>query len=200
MLPISAPTPRKFKVWAELVIKNNYLYPVDVDCYIMQPKANTNNVILTALQVGLTDAAMPSINSWHDINFYPSDSVNFMDQFKMLRACPTKRLSAGDEIVESYSDEIVYDPALQGRENLSYRKSDTRFFLVRIQGTVAHDSTLSTNVGTSNARVDMMVRRKFKTSYPNPVAGRYLYSTQGLNSMEVPVVGIASAEIETSIV
>lgn len=200
MTLIPNPAPLEIKSWCEVVIKNNYLYPVDVDCYIIKPRVDTNNTVLTCLSTGMTQLANPAITVYTDINYYPTDSKMFTDHYKILKACPTRRLSAGDEIVESYAEVITFDYKDKINNDLSHRKKYDRYLLVRIQGTVCHDQTDNSFIGISSAKVDMILRRKFTVKYPNDVPIKTQENVSGLNAeVAIPVVGIMSAEKENSL-
>lgn len=199
MTTITNPTNWDIDCWAEVVIKNNYLYPVDVTCYIIKPKEDMSTSPSNACVLGYALKANPSITSQYDINFYPSDSSQFGDTWTIIKSCSPKRLTAGDELVEKYSSRLHYDQEDLDLVSATYKRKHTVAVLVRVQGTVAHDSVTVSNIGTSEGAVDIIVRRKFKVAYPAIAPQETLDNSNGLVALDQAVVGVASAETENSL-
>lgn len=192
------PIKLKFDFYAKITMRNNFLYPCDMDCYIVQPKIDSNTTPSADVTSGITTLANPAISSTTAVCFYPSDSVLFKEKWKIIGHCKG-RLQSGDEMDMPFHEKFVYDHKLNDVAVGSYYKKYNRFLLIRVQGCVCHDSTTTTNVGTSPAALDCTIDRKFTFNYPSDVAGRSVEQTTGLTAIATAVVGVASAEIETAL-
>lgn len=199
MTTIQNPVNWDIDIWSEVVIKNNYLYPVDVTCYICRPKEDMSTSPSNACINGYALKSNPTITDQLDINFYPSDSSQFGDTWTIIKSCSPKRLTAGDELVEKYSDRVHYDQEDADLVSATYKRKHTVAVLIRIQGTCAHDATTVTNVGTSAGACDILVRRKLRVAFPAIAPQETLENTNGLVVLDQAVVGVASAEIETTL-
>lgn len=173
-LGMSKPAKWHVKTHARHCIRNNYLHPVTVDIYVVQPKVDTSNSPSTSVTTGLTAMEGESAVVTTSPSFYPTTSKYFVDAWKILRH-EKRVLEAGAEFIVSHNETYPnYDHKFVDVNTATYLKRYSRVLLVRIQGVCSHDVTTATNVGWGEAQVDMIVQRKVTVLYPGnfiPIRG-----------------------------
>lgn len=196
---LTQPTKLKIHCHAKVIMRNNYLYPVNVRCYVLKPKVDQNTTPQAAVTGGIGEQASgPGVYSTTAPFTYPTDSKEFRDTFKVLNSCDI-RLQSGDECIVPYNEYIWYDQEFRDNNTDTYLKKFSRMFFIRVVGVVAHDVTTSTNIGIAPTALDCVVHRKLNIRYPSLAPLKTLEVAAGLNAMTTPVVGIASAEVETGL-
>jgi len=196
---LTQPTKWKINCHSKVIMRNNYLYPCNVRCYVLAPKIDQNTTPQAAVTGGITEQASgPGVYSSTAPFTYPTDSKEFVDTFKVLNTCDM-RLQSGDECVVPYNEDIQYDQEYRDNNADTYLKKFSRLFFIRIVGVVAHDSTTTTNIGIAPTALDCVVVRKLSLKFPSLAPLKTLEVVSGLTSMTTPVVGIASAETETAL-
>lgn len=196
---LTNPTKFKIRIYTMTTMRNNYLYPVNLRCYLLKPKSDTSITPLGAINNGLNEQANPSIYSTTDPYLYPNDSKEFQDNWTIVHSCEMK-LQSGDECYYPYAETVLYDQEYTDDHTSAYLKKYSRHLLVRAVGVVAHDSTTKDNVGIAPAELDCVTYRRYNLKIPGIASLKTNYVTTGLNTMAVaPVVGVASAEVETAL-
>lgn len=201
MTSVTVPTKWRVECYAKALMRNNYLYPIIMDCYILQPKTNLANTPGSAVTNGLTlmgGGGGAQIVANTDHVFYPSLSKEFRDGWKIIKHHHQK-LNSGDEMEMPYSTKVWYDQEWQDRYTTTYTKKYSRIVLVRIQGCLGHETGVpSANIGFTKAYLDICVERTFKVTYPSPSATRTLEETKGVVDLTTAIVGVSSAEVENA--
>lgn len=194
------PHPAKwcFKVASKCIMRNNYLYPVDVRCYILKPKHDSDLPAYNALYNGIVSMSNGDVYDVLAPEIYPSTSIEFGQQYKILKSCKM-RLQSGDECVVPFNEDIVYDHKENDVNTLAYSPKNTRVIFIRVQGVVTHDSTTSTNVGFAPTQIDCVIQRKISIVHPADAPIRTLQCDSGLSAITTAVVGVSSAEREVSL-
>lgn len=196
---LTQPTKMKIHCHAKAIMRNNYLYPVNVRCYVLQPKVDQNTTPQAAVTGGISEQASgPGVYSTTAPFTYPTDSKEFCDTFKVLNSCDI-RLQSGDECIVPYNEWIWYDQEFRDNNTDTYLKKYSRMFFIRVVGVVAHDSTTTTLIGIAPTALDVVVHRKLNIRYPSLAPLKTIEVAAGLNAMTTAVVGIASAETETGL-
>lgn len=195
---IKANTKWALELATKTTIRNNYLYPANIRCYIVKPKLTTMNVPETDMLNGAAKQANPSIASYVGVTMYPTDFEDFNANWKIIKSCDMQ-LKSGDECVMPYSEEVKYDQELQDVNTDTYNRKYTRFIFVRIVGVVCHDQTTTTNIGYSPAKVDAVISRTFRYKKATEAPGRTIHQWSSLGSVSTAVVGVASAEVENAL-
>lgn len=185
-------------VATKTVIRNNFLYPVELRCYIVKPKVQTGSIPENNVQTGITKQANPTIAAWNGIMMYPTDSEDFKANWKILKSCDMQ-LKSGDECIVPYSEDMVYDQEYQDVNTSTYNTKYSRLIFIRIQGVVCHDSTVTTSIGYAPAKVDGVVHRVFKLKKPSEAPLRTINQFSNLSVIGTAIVGVASAEIENAL-
>lgn len=196
---LTVPTSWKIALYSKCVMRNNYLYPCNLRCYILKPKQDTSTSATNSITNGISEQANPSVYSTLDPWLFPDDSKEFSDNWAILQSCEMK-LQSGDECEFPWSENITYDQEFTDDHTSTYLKKYTRIILIRSVGVVAHDSTTTTNIGIAPTALDCVVYRRYQVKAPSLAPMNTYYVATGLSSMAVaPVVGVASAEVETAL-
>jgi len=154
-------------------LTNNYQTPAMVCLYLLRPKVDTDTNPVAAITNGMADTSSGPLTDT-SITVYPTDSCQFNDLW-IIEKSVRKVLSPGKTCMLSYSTkEFSYDPSFSDTHALTYQKSNqAKVFLVRIQGTMGHDTTVSTEQGTLLAGVDIAHSIKYVVKYPAGVKMDY---------------------------
>lgn len=188
----------KIKCFASATLRNNYLYPACLKLYVLKPKVDQGDTPKDDIENGITQLANASVNNWASHIFYPSDSLRFKQKWKILR-CQDVRLQSGDEVTFNYNEDFVYDQKEYTELSAAYTRKYSRVFLVRICGVVAHESATESNIGTAPAKIDCVINYVYKINRATDVPVNSLNQpSKGVNDLTTAVVGVASAERETS--
>lgn len=150
-------------VYHKLHVRNNYQVPVDVTIYKIRLKGDTSITPLTSFTNGLADVGNPGSSS---PLVYLSDSEQFKELYTIEQS-KSFRLSPGSTRTMSQSlKNLLYDPSARDSHTLTYQRAHRNmWFIVRVEGVVGHDSTLS-EIGVLEAGVDILVDRTFRVKYP----------------------------------
>ncbi len=150
-------------MYAKLVVRNNYRVPAKVTIYTLKPKVDTGIAPQTAFTNGLADQNAPAGNS--TMMFY-TDSRQFNDLW-IIEKSKSFELTPGHErtaVVSSKS--FDYDPSVTDSHNLTYQRGfNTRVFVIRVEGVLTHDSTVTTEQGKAPAICDWSVETKIVVKY-----------------------------------
>lgn len=151
------------KVSTTLTVRNNYNISTDVKIYACVPKEDTSIDPVTAFSNGMADQGNPTIT---EPELYLTDSDQFNRLWKIEKVI-SKRMHPGQEMSLTMSGgKFGYDPSLVDSHNLTYQKQyKGSSFVIRVQGTLGHDSTVTTERGLMKASVDYIVRRKVVIKY-----------------------------------
>jgi hypothetical protein len=198
----SNPTKLQMKFVGSATMRNNYLYPAELDVYIVRPKSGTADSPTTDIQDGINNAANISVATWAQYNLFPSDSKLFAQKWKILKHQKV-RLQSGDELTISHSEKFTFDNKLyadsSGEGNL-YTKQYSRVLLIRLCGVVAHESADPTLIGIAPSYLDVLCKRMYTVSKPSEAPMVTLQQTKNttVTNLTTAVVGVSSAERETS--
>jgi len=187
----------KFDVYCKAVMRNNYLYPLDMDCYIITPRTDTTNTAIVDMQNSKTQQQDPSIYLYNNVDMFPTDYDIFTQKWKIVKHCKG-RLQSGDEMTMPYAEPYTYDPKANDN-NIGTYKPGHKYLMMRIQGVTCHDS-VTNNIGLSPSAIDCLIYRKFNIKYPSLTGGRtYEVEAVGTAIANAAIVGVSSAEIENAL-
>lgn len=197
---LTQPTKWTIKCYARAIMRNNYLYPVNVRCYVLKPKIDQSaSTAQAAVTGGLTEQASGAgVYSTTAPFTYPTDSKEFIDTFDIVNSCDMK-LQSGDECIVPYNETIQYDQEYRDNNTDTYLKKYSRLLFIRVVGVVAHDQTTTTNIGIAPTALDVVIFRKLELKYPTLAPLKTTEVLSGLSSLTTSIVGIASAEVETGL-
>lgn len=147
----------------KMVVRNNYQVPVSVTLYSLRNKADTSIDPNTAYTNGLTDVGGISSTS---LLAYPTDSLQFQDLYKIDNST-NKVLQPGEQAQIICSNKpFMYDPSLPDSHGLSFIKQyECHVFGIRIEGTLGHDSTVTTEQGFLPCAVDFYIESVYEIHY-----------------------------------
>lgn len=194
---LTNPTKWKVQCFAELFLRNNYLFPCYATVYCCKPKVQTGSVPSSIITAGLADQANPTVSA-DDYFIYPSDVTLFKETYTSIMTKSFK-LQPGDEVRMPWSDVLWYDQEYGDNITSTYDPKYARFCMVRISGCLSHDSTTTANIGYAAAKLDCVIYRKYILSRPSLAPLQTLYSTSGLSAMTTAIVTEDSAEQENAL-
>lgn len=144
-------------------VRNNYHIPCNVKIYSCVPKTDTDETPLDLFNSGLADQAAPS-NISSMIKFRDSTQLKSIYKIKTLFS---GNLEAGKQrVVRSFQKKFEFSPSLSDIQLLEYQaKVGGHFFVVRIEGAVAHDSIVTTEIGLAPAAVDVFYDAEYTICY-----------------------------------
>lgn len=151
-------------VFTKCLITNNYQVPVMVTYGIVTPKGDVTLSPNSALGAGLTDQGNPDSSS--TLISY-RDSKLFTDLWKVKSKLYSKVLMPGKSINLTHAQSrFMYDPSYTDSETETFvEKNKNAVFIYRIQGTLSHDSSVSTEQGMSPAGIDVYVHSVYTIKY-----------------------------------
>lgn len=195
---VTQPVKWTIHAYSKTIMRNNYLYPIKIRCYVLKPKCDTSTTPTSSVTAGISEQLSGAVYSNTAPFTYPSDSKEFRDQWAVITSCEMK-LQSGDECEVPYEEKFIYDQEYTDQNTLTYLAKYSRLIFIRICGVVCHDSVTSTNVGIAPGALDGVIERKFSVSYPAaaPIFTNEIAS--GLSSITTAVVGVSSAETEVSL-
>jgi len=157
---------RKFgihQMYSKVVVRNNYRVPAKVTIYCLRPKVDTSITPQIAFTNGMADQGNPTTNR---TMLHYTDSDQFRELWTIEKS-KSFELTPGHERSMTVSQSAFeYDPALGDVHALTYRRgTHTKVFVVRIEGVLCHDASVSTEQGKAPAAVDVSVESKFVIKY-----------------------------------
>lgn len=160
---------RKFlfkTAYCGIVCRNNYQTDCKVKVYLCTPKQSSSINVTTAWQNGVDSNADSSVTTYLQVGQYPSDYSDTKDTWNLKLHCKAT-LSPGQSMSCSHSvKNIEYDPSAYAQHNASYQSKYKNFrFLIVVEGTVAHDSAVTTQLGLAQAGVDIDATRIYEVQY-----------------------------------
>lgn len=167
-------------VYSQLGFMNNYQVPAKVTVYACCPKEDTSIAPTTAFTDGLVDQGNPSNTSQM---VHLTDSIQFNDLWRICKrksaiVMPGKRMSCTMSLKN-----IMYDPALLDSHSLVYQPKYKCFqWVVRVEGVIAHDSSVATEQGFAAAGGDFYVHTKYVVRYEAGTDLKYIYINDGADS------------------
>jgi hypothetical protein len=143
--------------------RNNSSYPQKLTLYWCIPKIRTDIRPENAIQEGLDDRAGADLGWETEPMFYPSHALTFRRRYQIYMK-KIVRLNPGDEhtAVVKYGPFIYDDDWEDNVLDKDFMRYRTRFLLMRLQGCITHDQTLTDNVGYSEAQVDYIIEECVK--------------------------------------
>lgn len=159
--------------YAKIRFRNNYQVPVRIKVMVMTPKGDTSFSPSSCYSNGLADVGNPTNTS---LLVYPTDSVQLTDLWKTSSSI-NKVLMPGRECVVSYSGKpYQYDPSLYDNHNLTYQsRFQSAAALIRIEGVLGHDTTVSTEQNVLQGGVDYERIVSYEIRYSAGADIRYIY-------------------------
>lgn len=162
-----------FDVYAKLKCRNNYQVPCAVTVYTVVPKEDTSVEAYTAYTDGLVDIGGVSSTS---MMVHITDSKVFNALWK-IKEFKRAVLMPGQELdVTHATGKFTYDPSVTDSETQSYQQKYKSWqFIVRVEGTLAHDSSVAGQVGFTAAGVDCCWTVKYTVKYDAGANLTYMY-------------------------
>lgn len=150
-------------IYGKCTVRNNYQVPASVAIYLFKVVEDTSVSPKTNLDNAL--ANLPSAPLLTNPLIYPSDVVDMMPLWKIEKTAK-KVLQPGSLMEMSHAiKNVMYDPSVFDSHNLTYQTEWKSFvFLVRVQGVLAHDTTLDEQ-GISGAGVDVKIDSTYIVDY-----------------------------------
>lgn len=179
-------------------IRNNDQVDVQIWCYECVPKEEGNDDPVTAITQGLDDLQGADSGGETSINFYPTHSAYFSNTYT-IKSSKTWIMKPGDQVnFRVDTGRFIWTPLDNDQSEAYFRY--TRWCLVRVQGTIAHDSTTVTTVGYTSCQVDVVVEASYEWEpiRDSPFVRRFTTVESGLGSITTPAQGNFAMEIENT--
>lgn len=147
----------------KITIANNYHIPCNIEVYSCIPKVDTDSDPIAFFNSGLADQGAPSSAS-------PLIRFKDSDDLKHTWTCSLKRrgvmLPGKVWTVTNFCKEFDYNVATNDAHTDQYQKyQGGHCWVVRIVGTLAHDSIVATEQGVARASVDLMMDSEYRITY-----------------------------------
>jgi len=151
-------------IYDKLTVRNNYQVPAHVKIYLCLPKTDTNQSPTAFYASGIQDQTSPA-GAVTSPMFYPTDITHVTDNWNM-KCVKSKTLQAGGQFSCSHiTKPFDYDPSNVDTHSLSYQKKyGGQCWVIRVEGVVGHDQS-AVEYTTLQAKVDLMLDRKFVITY-----------------------------------
>lgn len=183
------------KTFFEIRYRNNGAFAADVDYYIVTPKEAINTDPAASLHVvanwtkqqpaGGTTIDTASTGSSPFLK--PSMCELWTRDWNIMET-KSFRLNPGSEFLEYHTWSFKYNQeAKDEATDFTNLPGQSRWILLRLRGTICHDSTTSTNVGYSGAQIDGIIQRKIEICYEAGAPIRTLDYTQSINAVTTAV-------------
>jgi hypothetical protein len=125
--------------FSKITLRNNYALPCKMTCWLISPKSDTSISPVTAIIQGLGDTGNATVT---DPLIYPSDSIEFMDLFKIHKRYDALLVPGMEVTYRTGFGPFMFDLAFEDSHNLQYQKKfKSHIWLVRLQGVIAHGTT-----------------------------------------------------------
>lgn len=145
---------------------NNFATPVWCDIYCLVPKKDTSLSPTQAFNNGLdsitngTDAVSNT-----SVHVYLSWSPDFRALWE-IKSHKKVCLAPGESVTLGYSKKFKYEPNVTDHHTPAYQsKYGGHNYGIRVEGTLGHSETTSTNVGTGIAGVDLLIDTTLRVRY-----------------------------------
>lgn len=184
----------RVNVYSKVMIANNHSIPCDVDMYLLKAKIWTDDRPQDSITAGETMLGVSNAST--NILTYPSDFKTFNDTYSILKHHKV-HLTAGDHAEMIHNESTMWDhnkmEDLAAATGATYMKGSLWWFF-RIQGIVSHDQTTTTNIGFSDATIDIIEKSKYYIRYPSDAKFHKIETGNSLGSLTVPVIQAPTVE------
>lgn len=166
-------------VYSKLMLRNNYQVPVKVKVYLVKPKGDTNINPHTYYSNGITDQVIGGGDETT-----PTIYLNDIDVFKeqwSIKVLKDVVLDAGAWCeVKHSTGKFDYDPSLFDSHTVAYQpKFKSAVFMIRLEGVLGHDTTVTTEHTNLAGQVDYMRTTVAKITYDAGVNLNDIYISDG---------------------
>lgn len=180
----------------KLEVKANYEIPASVEIWLCTVKTDTSTDPFNSFVAGLSNSSSATITS---PQVYPHDSKVLTDLWHIKRV--VKRiLLPGDSVVYSHTSEpYTYDPSLFDTQVSAFQKRFKSIgFLLRLTGLLGHDSTITTQQGLTQARVDIQLNRTYKFKYAagTDTTSQFIVDGEDVASNDIVSCNLRTADIQ----
>lgn len=197
MTTVTRPTKWWYHIRANIQLRNNYLFPVDVRSYQVKPKVTSSLSPEAAWATGLT-AMFISDGVYGDPCMSLSDSQLFKQTYKVLNR-QANRLSPGEEVVLYFDMSGYWDQEYHDEVGSTYDTKYANLVLLHIRGVIAHDAGTEANIGYAEARLDGVLTRKCEISYPHTSATRTINTQLDLAAVADAKIAVKATDVENTL-
>lgn len=177
-------------VYQSITFRNNYQVPCKLRVWLCVPKADTSISPDSFYSSGVTDQTVGPIAVTSPL-LYPTDIDDVVNNWQFIQK-KNMLLQPGSQTTVIHSCKpFDYDPSNVDHHNLTFQKKyGNHCWMVRVEGCIAHDTTLG-QYTTTQAGVDYFCDRKYTITYD---AGVNLkdFSEQRLESSSFTNGGVVS--------
>lgn len=143
-------------VYAKLHLRNNYQVPARIKVYLCKVKVDTSDSVVTTYTSAIADQVINASVDETDMLIHITDVARVKDMWEV--DCVLDRvLEPGQEASVSHSTgPYDFDPSHVDQFSDTYQKAFKAFeFVLRVEGVLGHDTTVTTEQTTMLAGVDI---------------------------------------------
>jgi hypothetical protein len=150
-------------IYRKFVLKNNYLVPVNLQVFSCIPRDTTNVGPLSLYNSGMQDQGNPGTTS---ALCYVSDCEDLKHVYNVKALINRVVMPGGTATCRVSTPMFSYTIATNDAHNNSYQKAQGgHVFLIRVTGTLGHDTVVTAEQGLVTAGVDAMLDVTYKFNY-----------------------------------
>lgn len=159
---VTRSTRQPVKLKGSVIFRNNYMFPVKFVAYEVVPKVDHSDAPQTCAK-NVADHYNGTNIKWY---CWPSESAQFNRLWKIVDKHEMV-LNPGDEFEHFFKWSGVYNQEDNDDQAFTYLKKYSKSLLIRMSGTVCHDSMNTDRVGITDTRIDWMLKRRFELKFFN---------------------------------
>ncbi|AXH78884.1 MAG: putative capsid protein [Circular genetic element sp.] len=159
---------------SKLLLRNNYQSDTHLKVYLCMCKDDTSQSPIDAWTASIPDGGNASGKD--QINQFPTDYDLFNDLWR-TKVVIDSVLSPGESISTSHTvNDVEYSTSTVDTHNTTYQSEYKNFqYLIVINGTIGHDSTVGSEEGYLPSGIDYSVHNTTKITYSAGVNISYIY-------------------------
>lgn len=178
-------------------MKNNQATPAHVWMYYIEPREDGDTSPVDAFSQGLGQMQLGATPTT-DPKWWLTDSDLF-NQMWVIKNRKSYFMQPGDEVFwDCDTGWKKYSADKNDQDPRAYLKKVTGFVVTRVQGTVAHDSTLTTTqFGLCSAQIDFLRYEKYEVKMNSPVKVKFVDDLGG--TFNIPTNGFVCTNVAIEI-
>lgn len=174
---------------SRVTYKNNSNFSVYIDIYYVVPKCHTDNTPDTEIAAGLDDLYGVAASAEQSLNLFPTNSKAFRQRYQIIKHAKGLYIQPGESVVVMCKRKFRYDDDIHDQEPFTYMKGASGLVLSRLHGDLSHDSVTRSQVGITNASIDIL--SQVWISYQHEQPGNEVREDTYVDGLDTMTVGPA---------
>ncbi len=148
----------KFLIKQKSILKfrNNSATSIELHIWTLRGKVDTDSSPLTDYALSLDNEFGSDAGLETEVPFYPQHATAFMKKYKLQNHKHVKLAPGGETSYYAALSKFLYDHERQQANDLVYPKQSSLHVLIKINGTIVHDTTNAALVGIGAAQCDIV--------------------------------------------